>query len=723
MSYIINNTSSFVNIKLTDTGRRKLAQGQLNFSGWAIGDSEINYDREYIVDNYQTDPELSASTMVLRPFDLQPNLKHFITTNGSTAINPFSSGEINTIKAIVNNKATERGFFTADSTHSTFTTLTASTYAKATGFLSGTSITGGTTLKIGTGYTYSVGDYILIKLSNDTVGSLSANTNSKPVPHLWYKIQSTGTTTYVGDTITVDRALPNRNTLTATTQFIIYPGGELTSYYGLTNTTAYWNTNTLNFDNCCDISCGDVPVWNMNNVWCENLAGMTGSGVNSIVSTPNESYEKFGSYEYLGFKYPYMESKCVGDSAAAAAEICGTPGQSTIDDVLKSISIIHYTNNTISNYYGEFLFIDNSKSKTVTLYMPDLMWYRRDFATASGTSMGMNFIASGATKVVGSSQIEYIDLIEDPTLIPVDATPMVVGRVLPQLKMVVLMDDELVAAISYKSNRNWTLPPLIANLKSPAGGSTSGLLQPLETIWMTYTFENSTTSGLTTTLPCQKYIKLYNNTSSSKDVEFRISDTDLLPYMRKEEATGYDGMGFSARQFKLVYQVLSTSDRPSPDAWKVHDFTSTAITSVLDKTIDPKLLETQNPSAVGFNLVYSAYTGDSTFSIINSLSMTPNSNTSKLQFGDERFFYGNIDTYIGANIYKTTFNLNVSANKFKYSSNPTRSSDTTAVVPDIKITEIGVYDTAGDLVMIGKLSKPVRLYNGNTVMLELSMDF
>ena len=40
MSYIINNTSAFVNIKLTEVGRQKLAQGQLNFSSWAIGDSE-----------------------------------------------------------------------------------------------------------------------------------------------------------------------------------------------------------------------------------------------------------------------------------------------------------------------------------------------------------------------------------------------------------------------------------------------------------------------------------------------------------------------------------------------------------------------------------------------------------------------------------------------------------------------------------------------------------
>ena len=42
MSYIINNSNAFVNIKLTEVGRMKLAQGKLDFKYWGIGDSEIN---------------------------------------------------------------------------------------------------------------------------------------------------------------------------------------------------------------------------------------------------------------------------------------------------------------------------------------------------------------------------------------------------------------------------------------------------------------------------------------------------------------------------------------------------------------------------------------------------------------------------------------------------------------------------------------------------------
>lgn len=718
MSYIINNSGAFVNIKLTDTGRRKLAEGKLNFTAWGIGDSELNYNREEIVDNNQTDAQLSGSSMVLRPMDKQPNITSFISVDGFSPTNPLTTSQITTLKAIVNNKAQERGFFSANTNHTQFVTQMSNEYTVDYGCISNTNITGGTTLYLGTGYTYNEGDYVLLKFTNDTVGTLPISANTVPVPNLWYKIQSTGSTYVV-----VDRELPNLNSVSANTCFIIYPGGEVYNAFGQSSTIPYWNSNTLSFDSCCYVSCDDVPVWNMNNVWCENLAGMTGSGINNLVLTPNESYEKFGSWSYLGQKYPYFDYSCIS-ALTLNTNVCDTPGNSFIDTVSKSISIIHYTNNTISNYYGEFLFVDGSNGKNVYVYMPDLMYHRRDYPTGSGTTMGMNFLASGTTKFIGdtATNIEYIDLIEDPTLIPAGQTPQIVGKVFPQLKVIVIDDDEIVAAISYKSNRNWTLPPLSANLVS-SNNTTPGLLAPQQYMWLTYTFENTSGSGLTTTLPCQKYTIMGNNTSTAKDVEFKINGVDLLPYMRKIEDPTYDGLGFSASEFKVLYQIVSGDTRPLADAWKVHDFTSTLITNVSGQTIDPLLLENQNPSANNFKLDISTTSADTTFSIINSLSMAPNVSPEILQFGDERFFYGNIDTYIGANVYKTVFKLTISADQFKFTSNPTRSSDPLTNPPVIKVSECGIYDSAGDLVMIAKLSKPIKLTPGNTIMLELSMDF
>ena len=112
MSYIIKSTSPFVSIKLTQTGRQLLASGQLNFNYWAIGDSELDYGREQIVDTNQSDVTLSASSVVLRPVDREPNLKYYIKPITSTdQFNTIDSSVLNVVKAVVNNEATERGFF------------------------------------------------------------------------------------------------------------------------------------------------------------------------------------------------------------------------------------------------------------------------------------------------------------------------------------------------------------------------------------------------------------------------------------------------------------------------------------------------------------------------------------------------------------------------------------------------------------------------------------
>jgi hypothetical protein len=47
----------------------------------------------------------------------------------------------------------------------------------------------------------------------------------------------------------------------------------------------------------------------MNTVWCENLAGITGLTTTNLY----EDYTKFGSYQYLGDKSPYLDYPCGSD--------------------------------------------------------------------------------------------------------------------------------------------------------------------------------------------------------------------------------------------------------------------------------------------------------------------------------------------------------------------------------------------------------------------------
>lgn len=716
MSYIIKSTNPFVSIKLTELGRQSLAKGQLNFASWAIGDSEINYDREAIVDANQTNPVLSGSSKVLRPFDRQPDIKSFITTSAGDHLTALNPSNINVIKAIVNNQAETRGFFTG--TSSVYTTLSGNTYMRGYTNPLNSSITGGTVLIISSAITVNVGDFIRLKLTNNTVTGATALENANPLPNLWYKVQATGATSG-GTAVTVDRNLPNNSSQNTSNSYVfVYRGGEVADAFGYDTATAYWDSGTLSFDSATNITCGDVKVWNMNNVWCENLAGITGLSTTALF----EDFTKFGSYDYLGTKNPYLEYVCTSNDTATATE-CNGPGFSYADTVSKSISILHYTNNTISNLYGEYFYIDVANNKVVNITLPDLMYHRRGFSTASGTTMGMSFISSGNTQLLGTSNIEFLDLYEDPTLIG-SLTPQIVGKVFPQLKLVVIDNDEIVAATSYKANRNWTLPALSAFLTAPSGGTTTGILNVNQTIYLTYQLDNTSGSGLTTSLPCQSYIKVTNSSSSSKDISFKINDVDLLPYMRKIESVGYDGLGFFARQFKLVYQIVDDQNqRPDAGSWKVYDFTSTSLTTTAGQTIDPKKLENQTPSANGFVLSSAINSAATTFDITVPMTMAPNSNSNILQFGDERFFYGNLDTFIGATIYKTLFDIRVNSAQYSLTTNPTRSKQPSTNPPDIKVTEAAIYDSSNNLVVIGKLSMPVPLSVGNTIMLELSLDF
>jgi hypothetical protein len=302
--------------------------------------------------------------------------------------------------------------------------------------------------------------------------------------------------------------------------------------------------------------------------------------------------------------------------------------------------------------------------------------------------------------------------------------PVSVGKVFPQLKMIIFDNDEIVSALSYKSNRNWTLPELSATLAAPSGGTSTGILGVNETMYLTYSLEdNNPINNLRTSIPCQTYVKITNNTSAPKDIDFRLIGTDLLPYMRKIESFDYDGLGFQAHKFKLVYQKVSdASIRPSSNLWKTYNFTSTSITGNNNETIDPKLLENQTPFVNGFNLNLINDGASTIFDITSSMSMAPNLSPDDLQFGDERFFYGNINTYIGATIFKTIFDIEIT-NEFKFTTNPTRSNELSTNPSAIKVSEVGIYDANKNLVCIGKLSTPVPLKASNITTLELSMDF
>ena len=742
MSYINKQSTTLVRVKLTDIGREQLAKGQLTFANYMIGDSEVDYN--YVKGWSEFVPSIGAATgefwfpeadgnivkniysKVLRPKDDNPFFSSFLLNQSNQFIFSLNQqSNIQLIKGIVTNEADDRGFFSGSTVDSGLVAQTNSNFILEQGTINLNNFSGATdyttftqgVLTLNTPLTAtSVNDYIIFRFSNPTLGNVTGSTMTSATINTVYNI-----TNISGSTIQVDRVLPTLSAYAGTIiTYYTLPGGDdpMDTYYGASSLSAYWNSGTLSFQNSCDICVDNIPVWNMNNVWTENPAGLyKDSPVNYHENNLFGSEQFVGTKQYLGYnrEITVTNTNSMMDS------------KSYMDTYNKSISILHYTNSCISNFYGEQFYIDEETGKLLNLDIP-VMWHRRnDVGTESGTTLGMRFTSDTIRKTLSSNNdIEYYDLIEFSGMSVSPTLPLVVGKVFPQLKIVVIDNEELIAGMSYKSNRNYTLPDLAAELLTPVSGNCTGVLKAGESLYLTYWLENvgtgttGTTTVTTPILPCQRYTVIDNKTNTDKDVQFRIGNLNELPYMRKRENVNYDGFGFFADTFKVLAQVVdkTTQNRPLSSNWKVIDFTSTNITVNSGETISPLLFENQNPNTTGFILTGSLYTGGTTFNLGNELDMSSSSYYGKMTLGDERLFYGNLRTHIGATIYKTLFNITVDG-----ASIATTSNNTFEFGDDRYVSEIGILDNNQNLVLVGKLSRPIRISDSTTASIELTIDF
>ena len=549
MSYINKQSTTLVRVKLTDIGREQLAKGQLSFNNYMIGDSEVDYG--YVKGWSQFVPSIGASTgefwfpeadgnivknifsQVLRPKDDNPFFSTFLLDQSNQFIFPLNQqSNIQLIKGLVSNQAADRGFFSGSSVELGLSAVTTTEFIKESGTIDLGNFDGSVDL---TPYTQgqltldtaltatSVNDYIVFKFSNPTLGNNSGDTMTAATINTFYNI-----TEISGTTIKVDRVLPTLSAYSGTIiSYYTIPGGNNPedNYYGLSSLTAYWNTGTLSFDSSCDICVENIPVWNMNNVWVENLVGQyKDSPINYHEHTLFGSEQFMGTKQYLG----YNDTLTVSTTGSKLDSI------SYMDPFQKGICILHYTNSCISNFYGEQFYIDEESNKLLSLDIP-VMWHRRNEGTGSGTTLGMKFVSDTVLKTIATNNdIEYYDLIEFSGMSVTPTQPLVVGKVFPQLKIVVIDNEELLASMSYKSNRNYTLPDLTGELVSSVDGNCTGVLKAGESLYMTYWLSNTgtgstgTTTVTTPTLPNQRYTVLDNTTNSDKDVQFRINNVGQL---------------------------------------------------------------------------------------------------------------------------------------------------------------------------------------------------
>lgn len=430
MAFIDKKDPVVLNIKLTTKGRELLSKGELNFKYFALGDSEIDY-QFYGSANF--DPFYSN---VLIPADKNPNLLSFIPKE----LNGDPYNEIINVPStptIIQNNTQPLGFFNITTGSTRFITDT-NLVKQPDAMIKIDEVSGGTLLNIYQSNTYlgnvnepSVGDYILIRWTNKydiTSGTTGYEINlDRPQPFLFYKIEdiASGSLSSNDLVIVVDRELPDFSYISGGTSGIVAGALIYYNYINFTGDTIYndyssdyLNEAVLSFLENCQCPTITFPFWNMSIIFTEEVVG---------VQEDDKKYTEFQTKKYGGF-VSYIQNQA---------------------PLYKKLGVIHYSNSSPSNTYGEQFYTNIPDGFIPTIEIPTIMWHKSSTKKLGVKLSAINELKylTGNTKSLNTS---YYDLADD------DGN--VVGKVFIDLKLFVIEDPELIYVMSYKSNRSWTLP-------------------------------------------------------------------------------------------------------------------------------------------------------------------------------------------------------------------------------------------------------------------------
>jgi hypothetical protein len=184
--------------------------------------------------------------------------------------------------------------------------------------------------------------------------------------------------------------------------------------------------------------------------------------------------------------------------------------------------------------------------------------------------------------------------------------------------------------------------------------------------------------------------------------------TGELPYMKISGGTGW-----YADKFYILAQKQPLGTYPDPTQWKLMDFTADIVSHTVGNRIDPINIE-----STVFNITQTDYTAGVTYDLSNFIKIPQTAETDYLQFGDERFFFGNIEAVGVTDKYRTKFVFTVPPTMFNWSTNPTWPLSNQKV----HIDEVCVYDVNKNLVAIGKMNLPIEKVTNATIIIEVSFD-
>lgn len=550
-----------------------------------------------------------------------------------------------------------------------------------------------------------------------------------------------------GNKLTLDRTTPDYTNVSVdcVARALIYPP-QMVPLYDSFTPEPHWDKSVIDFESVCDTDQFDVKIWNMNIPWTENPAG--------LFTTQFEGYDNFGSINYIGQK-EYLGYTTSAQTSTDSVYYYNSFGEKQVVTPAdqKAIAIIHYTNQTIDFFYGEKFAMQpydpqnpentQGQARNFKLHIPTLMWHKNPECCFGQTFYvdppgfdGKNLFTVQYTKSNVSSNMNkpgmrYYNLWD--TFAQPNGLPSRVGKVYPDSQMIVIDDEEIIAALSYKANRNWTLPAPQVSLITPntcGTSNTTGVLTGgAETLWVSYRLSNG--QEFTNSLHCNYYTSIIGTTNvctpeTPQNVAIRFgaefpclvqpgynpttTTTTINPITTTTTTsnpvttttticpTCVVPQGFYATKFQVLVQKTPVGQRPNPQSWRMIDFTS----QISSNFINGYVTET---SITGTTFVVTAenYSAAPLYNLNNYINLVPlNASEPQLNFGDEYYFYGSLETDIQATIYEMKYKINLSSTEFLLSQNPTWTPGTKSYV-----TEIALLDENEDILVMSKLQSPV----------------
>lgn len=654
MGFLDKNYSGPVAARLTQKGRESIANGNFVISYFAVGDSEYSYTGS------------TTGQTIMAPFDDYGNVKYPISYVSGSSPYGIPVSMMETVECA--NVMGPAGFVSG-SYGDNF--VIKSHYETVSSFVGDTD-----SLTVVNGSNYPIGSFVTLafnggKIDDDTI---TGQTNS-----LIYKVTATGSTS-----ITLDRTIP---TIPSTNVVIINNDKEFENPVP-TDTTEQHNP------------------WTLNVVWDQKPTGLGNSDRNITGYTSNKF---IGTKEFFGYKssdgQTYNTGTTISNSFGELITI--TPEEQ------KAIAIIHYSKNGDTIDPNRFFKYDDHISISTTptdpndvtdeeyfqVHIPFLMYHRNTGTTTTGATFHMGTTDKEVVSTHNSKFVlKYRDLL--------DELNTRVGKIFYNQQVIIFDDEEIVAALDYKSNRKYTLPaPKVNTIISydPITELTTG-----KTMWVTYMLGYSNDINKNG-IPCNYYTKVTGSTTPL-GITIRFDENEFL-YL--QSTTGGTINGPIANKFYILFQITNNGELPDSDGWLMHDQTvylngNGLITSSALSGHAFTINETEYSEALGLGQFY----------LGNYIADDYLTTSSGPYFGEEQPFPGSINVVRGTEIQTLTFRANLPSDKFKSSVNPTVPTNYNG---SLMITEVALLNSNKETLVMGKMSEPLTRNAIN--LIDVQLDF